>query len=160
MRPSAKRQMKAVILMQCAAYWCLLVSSVDSSRVGGYKTEAEKQSAFEQLLGKAGRLRMAHQTFEPQTTLPPTTMSTMPIMLSDEEAKRHDRRHAVAVPEKKQNKNKKDHPKRQHHAGYFHLYPIFSFSKANLVLYILLLTQFPPVFYKRKRSLTIFDNWN
>ena len=119
MRPSAKRQMKAVILMQCAAYWCLLVSSVDSSRVGGYKTEAEKQSAFEQLLGKAGRLRMAHQTFEPQTTLPPTTMSTMPIMLSDEEAKRHDRRHAVAVPEKKQNKNKKDHPKRQHHAGYF-----------------------------------------
>lgn len=132
MRPSVRKQL--VILIQCS--WCLTII-VECGRVG--PSEAEKQSAFEQLLGKSSRLRMlsTQQNFEPLTTtsLPPTTTTTpaMPIMLSDEEAKRHDRRHAI--PQKKHN-NKKDHSKRQHHAGYFQLVfeiSIFKTFSPNLV---------------------------
>lgn len=106
---------RSVILVQCL--WCLAL--VECARV--VPTEAEKQSAFEQLLGKTGRLRMqsSYQSFDPltttTTTLPPARPSTTPIMLSDEEAKRHDRRHAV-LPQKKHN-HKKNHSKRLHHAG-------------------------------------------
>nr|CAH0111729.1 unnamed protein product [Daphnia galeata] len=122
MRPSAKKQLLVILMVQCS--WFL--TRIESGRVGhAAMTEEEKQSAFEQLLGKTSRLRMAaggssQQTlFEATTLQPPTiaaaTMSTaMPIMLSDEEAKRHDRRHAVHQPKKH---NKKDHSKRQHHAG-------------------------------------------
>ncbi|XP_046644304.1 epidermal growth factor-like protein 7 isoform X2 [Daphnia pulicaria] len=116
MRPSARKQLLVILIVQCS--WFL--ARIESGRVGHAMTEDEKQSAFEQLLGKASRLRMAGSSqtlFEATTIQPPTiaTMSTaMPIMLSDEEAKRHDRRHAVHQPKKH---NKKDHSKRQHHAG-------------------------------------------
>jgi hypothetical protein len=118
MRPSARKQLLVILIVQCS--WFL--ARIESGRVGHAMTEDEKQSAFEQLLGKASRLRMAGSSqtlFEATTIQPPTiaTMSTaMPIMLSDEEAKRHDRRHAVHQPKKH---NKKDHSKRQHHAGYY-----------------------------------------
>ncbi|KAK4019758.1 hypothetical protein OUZ56_001766 [Daphnia magna] len=111
---SAVKRSLVILIIQCC--WCLTGIVVDSSRVG--LTENEKQSAFEQLLGKTGRLRMSGSSqtlLESTTTLPPTIMSiAMPIMLSDEEAKRHDRRHAIHHQKKN---NKKDHSKRQHHAG-------------------------------------------
>ncbi|EFX77221.1 hypothetical protein DAPPUDRAFT_247979 [Daphnia pulex] len=103
-----------------AGHCSWFLARIESGRVGHAMTEDEKQLAFEQLLGKTSRLRMAgssQTSFEATTIQPPTiaTMSTaMPIMLSDEEAKRHDRRHAVHQPKKH---NKKDHSKRQHHAG-------------------------------------------
>ena len=101
--------MKQLICIQCL--WCLTLIVVDCARVG--PTESEKQSAFEQLLsGKTGRLRMLSATTT--TGLPPLSLPTTPVkVLTDEEAKRHDRRHAV-LPPKKHN-HKKNHSKRQHH---------------------------------------------
>lgn len=139
MRPSAKKQLLVILMVQCS--WFL--TRIESGRVGhAAMTEEEKQSAFEQLLGKTSRLRMAaggssQQTlFEATTLQPPTiaaaTMSTaMPIMLSDEEAKRHDRRHAVHQPKKH---NKKDHSKRQHHAGYYTFSSIWPKGKISIFI--------------------------
>ena len=101
--------MKQLICIQCL--WCLTLIVVDCARVG--QTESEKQSAFEQLLsGKTGRLRMLSATTT--TGLPPLSLPTTPVkVLTDEEAKRHDRRHAVLPPNK--HNRKKNHSKRQHH---------------------------------------------
>jgi hypothetical protein len=134
MRSSARKQLFVILMFQCS--WFL--TRIESGRVGRAMTEEEKQSAFEQLLGKAGRLRMAgsSQTLFETTTLQPSTIATMstamPIMLSDEEAKRHDRRHAVHQQKKH---NKKDHSKRQHHAGYYTFSSIWEKKKSNFHFY-------------------------
>lgn len=144
MRLSVVNRSSVILIIQC--YWCLTRMTVESSRIG--LTEDAKQLAFEQLLGKTGRLRMAGSSqtlLESTTTLPPTITSiAIPIMLSDEEAKRHDRRHAIHHQKKN---NKKDHSKRQHHAGYYTFSSIWRKNVEKITTFIDLCSQIVKIVY-------------
>ena len=89
-------------------------------------TEQEKQTAFQQLLSGAGRLRLEASSSDGAIVQPSSAaeLSTSAIF-NDEESKRHDRRQAIDISgkenhKKKKKEEKKEHPKghRQHHHGY------------------------------------------
>lgn len=103
-------------------------------------TEAQKQTAFRQLLSRNNRLRLGSASAMDVTTTEAPVDDTLLNLAGDEE-KRHDRRHASSFPSsgpsvdqhqqnntkksnnnnKKGNKNKHaNHNKRIHHAGYLH----------------------------------------
>lgn len=99
----------------------VLVCCANRVQASRHRSEAEKQSAFEQLIGKGGRLRWLAQpgiTSAPddarETAVGPPTSPSLDVLIKDEPVKRHDRRHANSSTGEKK---KKGHVKRHHHAG-------------------------------------------
>jgi len=85
-------------------------------------TEQEKQTAFQQLLSGAGRLRLEASSSDGAIVV---QSSAAELLTNDEESKRHDRRQAIDISgkenhKKKKKEEKKANPKgqRQHHHGY------------------------------------------
>lgn len=101
-------------LVPCALCAVILVPSVASS--GQRRSEAEKQSAFEQLIAAGNRLRWLARSGAPEreTAVGQPTSASADLLAKDEPTKRHDRRHASGGPGEKK---KREHAKRQHHAG-------------------------------------------
>ena len=109
---------------------CFLTSVIVLLSLGGISdatkdqrwTEQEKQTAFQQLLSGAGRLRLEASSSDGAIVV---QSSAAELLANDEESKRHDRRQAIDVSGKENHKKKKKEEKqanpkgqRQHHHGY------------------------------------------
>lgn len=114
------------VINQCLVPSVIVVfclSGISSATKDESLTEQGRQTAFQQLLSSAGRLRLGASMSDvlPITTVEPPASGT--TFFNDQESKKHDRRQAIESNGKehhvkKKKDEKKENSKRQHHAGY------------------------------------------